>query len=82
MRRILEIVCLNCKLDGATLVPEIRRPFDVLVEGLVSDPSRGDKTPLELFLSGVRGWESGLRRFFAGFKDGQVTQPFACRGGS
>ncbi len=23
--------------------------------------SRGDKTPLELFLAGVRGWEAGLR---------------------
>lgn len=22
----------------------------------------GDKTPLELFLAGVRGWEAGLRR--------------------
>jgi hypothetical protein len=25
---------------------------------------RGDKTPLELFLAGVRGWEAGLRRRF------------------
>jgi hypothetical protein len=41
-RRILEIVCLNCKLDGATLVPEMRKPFDVLVEGLISKNSRGD----------------------------------------
>ena len=23
---------------------------------------RGDKTPLELFLAGIRGWETGLRR--------------------
>ncbi len=41
-RRILEIVCLNCRLDGATLVPEIRKPFDVLAEGLLSEKSRGD----------------------------------------
>jgi len=41
-RRILEMACLNCKLDGATLVPEIRKPFDVLAEGLLSDNSRGD----------------------------------------
>lgn len=33
-RRILEIVCLNCTLDDATLCPEMRKPFDVLVEGL------------------------------------------------
>src|ERR1700693_4273940 len=39
-RRILEIVCLNCTLDGATLVPEMRKPFDVLAEGLVSEKSR------------------------------------------
>jgi hypothetical protein len=24
--------------------------------------SRGDWTPLELFLAGIRGWEAGLRR--------------------
>jgi len=39
-RRILEIICLNCLLDGATLVPEMRKPFDVLVEGLHSENSR------------------------------------------
>jgi site-specific DNA recombinase len=32
-RRILEIVSLNCTLDGVTLVPTMRKPFDVLVEG-------------------------------------------------
>jgi site-specific DNA recombinase len=42
-RRILEIVCLNCTLDGATLVPTMRKPFDVLAEGLVSENSRGDR---------------------------------------
>lgn len=24
-------------------------------------PGRGDKTPIELFVEGVRGWEAGLR---------------------
>ena len=42
-RRILEIVFLNCRLDGATLVPTIRKPFDVLVEGLLVQSSRGDE---------------------------------------
>ena len=42
-RRILEIICLNCRLDGATLVPEMRKPFDVLAEGLVSEKSRGKR---------------------------------------
>ena len=41
-RRILEIVLLNCQLDGTTLCPTIRKPFDVLAEGLVSEKSRGD----------------------------------------
>lgn len=38
-RRILEIVCLNCTLDGTTLCPTIRKPFDVLAEGLISRSS-------------------------------------------
>jgi site-specific DNA recombinase len=41
-RRILEIVFLNCRLVGATLVPTMRKPFDVLAEGLISKDSRGD----------------------------------------
>lgn len=41
-RRILEIVLLNCRLDDVNLVPQIRKPFDVLAEGLVSENSRGD----------------------------------------
>jgi hypothetical protein len=31
-RRIMEIVFLNCRLDDATLVPTMRKPFDVLAE--------------------------------------------------
>lgn len=61
-RRILEIVRLNFRLDGATLVPTMRKPFDVLAEGLISENSRGDKTPIELFMAGIKGWEAGLRR--------------------
>ena len=53
-RRILEIVFLNCRLDRATLVVETRKPFDVLVEGLVSRSSRGDRTAFELFVRGAR----------------------------
>lgn len=46
-RRILEIVFLNCSLDGVTLVPTMRKPFDVLAEGLLSENSRTgkDRTP-------------------------------------
>ena len=42
-RRYLEIVCLNFVLDDVTLVPTMRKPFDVLAEGLISKDSRGDK---------------------------------------
>jgi len=41
-RRILEIVCLNCRLDDTTLICQMRKPFDVLAEGLVRKNSRGD----------------------------------------
>ncbi len=41
-RRILEILCLNFSLDGVTLSPTMRKPFDMLAEGLVWKNSRGD----------------------------------------
>lgn len=42
-RRMLEIVCLNFKLVDATLVPEWRKPFDALAEGLNSEDSRAER---------------------------------------
>ena len=42
-RRILEIVCLNWRLDDATLYATMRKPFDLLAEGLALKNSRGDK---------------------------------------
>jgi hypothetical protein len=47
---------------AVTLVPAMRKPFDVRVEGLSVSLSRGDKTAIELFIAGIRGWEAGLRR--------------------
>ena len=41
-RRILEIVCLNFRLDNATLCPTMRKPFDMLAKGLLVQSSRGD----------------------------------------
>jgi len=61
-RRILEIVCLNWKLDGVSLVPAWRKPFDLLAEGLQKKDSRDNKTAIELFLDGVAVWGTGLRR--------------------
>jgi site-specific DNA recombinase len=42
-RLLLEIICLNWTLDGVTLVPEMRKPFDLLVEGLLVSSSRGER---------------------------------------
>ncbi len=41
-RLLLEIVCLNCTLDNARLCPTMRKPFDLLAEGLLVHSSRGD----------------------------------------
>jgi site-specific DNA recombinase len=42
-RKILEIVSLNFRLLDVTLVPEWRKPFDVLAEGLNSEDSRAER---------------------------------------
>lgn len=42
-RRILEILCLNFRLIDVNLVPEMRKPFDVLAKGLISVKCRGDR---------------------------------------
>ncbi|MBX3412571.1 MAG: recombinase family protein [Pirellulales bacterium] len=42
-RKILEIVCLNYSLLDGKLCYEIRKPFDVLAEGLDLAKSRGDR---------------------------------------
>lgn len=39
-RRILQILSLNWTLKGKTLVPELRKPFDVLARGLVGATAR------------------------------------------
>ena len=61
-RRILEVICVNWTLDGASLVPKMRKPFDRLAEGLVSNNSRGDRTAIELFRSGIKvfAWQSSI----------------------
>lgn len=41
-RRILEIICLNCSLDGVSLVATMRKPFDLLAKGLLQKDSRED----------------------------------------
>jgi site-specific DNA recombinase len=42
-RRILDFVFLNGRLEDVNLVPTMRKPFDVLAEGPISE-RRGDGT--------------------------------------
>ena len=42
-RRLLVIFCLNLKLDGVSLIPKWRKPFDVIAKGLVWKNSRDDR---------------------------------------
>ena len=42
-RQLLNILCLNFSLEDVTLVPTIRKPFDVLAKGLISKDSRGER---------------------------------------
>ena len=40
----------------------MRKPFDVLAEGLISRKSRGDWTSIELFVRGVQSFDGGIVR--------------------
>ena len=42
-RQLLEITCLNFSLEGENLAIQVRKPFDVLAEGLFVPSSRGDR---------------------------------------
>jgi hypothetical protein len=70
-RRILEIVRLNRILDGATPVPEIRKPFDVLAEGLISEKKSGrpdlNLRPPELCSVVARDYSTMSVEFFVPF---------------
>jgi hypothetical protein len=41
----------------------MRKPFDVLACGLVSEQSRDDRTAIELFVVCVLSWEAELLRW-------------------
>ena len=46
-RQLLEIVCLNLTLYGVSLVPEMRKPFDLVAEGLLVSSCRGERSSAE-----------------------------------
>jgi len=49
-------------LPAATPVPEMRKPFDVLAEGLVSKKSRGERAQIELFADGAMALDLCIQR--------------------
>jgi hypothetical protein len=55
-------------LDGGSMsrksitTNQAKSPSTFSSKGFFLKDSRGDKTGIELFIAGVRGWEAGLRR--------------------
>jgi hypothetical protein len=49
----------------------MRKPFEVLIEGLLLKKSGEDRTPFELFIGGVMGSEEELRRLLDTSADGK-----------
>jgi hypothetical protein len=43
----------------------MKKPFDVLAKRLIKKDSRGDKTPLELFLAGIATFDARTRAMLA-----------------
>lgn len=63
-RKILEIVCLNCRLDAEKPAFFLRKPFDALADGLPLKNNRSNRTPVELFLAGLGIWTRDVRGRF------------------
>ena len=42
-RQLLDLMCLNFSLADVSLVAEMRKPFNMLAEGLLVSSNRGDK---------------------------------------
>jgi hypothetical protein len=49
----------------------MRKPFDVLAKGLISEKGRGDWTPLGLFFAGTVGWEAHMQRILSRQVEGE-----------
>jgi len=43
-----------------------KQPFGLLAEGLFLKNNRDDKTPVELFVEGLAGWDGLTRRLIGG----------------
>ena len=58
----LRVLLIEQSRQIITLVPTMRKPFNVLSEGILSEKNRDDRTAIELFLREIRGWEVEIRR--------------------
>jgi hypothetical protein len=63
---------------AVTLVPTMRKPVGVLAEGLVSSQSRGDRTPLELVVAGVRGLPAAVPALLCQAATGEARECALC----
>jgi hypothetical protein len=52
---------LNWRRRGVTLAPIIRKPFDILAEGLLVQSSRENKTAIEFFRCAIECLEQSVR---------------------
>jgi hypothetical protein len=53
---------LDSILNEKNRAQTMRKPFDLLAEGLLRKDSRGDWTPLELFIAALWAWPASIRR--------------------
>jgi len=60
---LLQASSIKKKPVDVSLVPIWRKPFDILAKGLFVQSSRGERTPIELFLRGAASMEPCVRRF-------------------
>jgi hypothetical protein len=72
-RQILDAVYLNRALGRVNLVTTKRKPFDILAERPDSKKSRGDRTAIELFLSGLKAWPRSLQATSQGLTSDSTT---------
>ena len=63
-QRIRQILSCNWTLEGGTLAPVLRKPFDVLARifgGAKGESGEGKVTPLELFADGILDLDPEIR---------------------
>jgi hypothetical protein len=60
--KAIGLVQLNINFKLLIAFTQLRKAFDVLAEGLLSENSRGDWIPIELFVQGIERWGEDTKR--------------------